>query len=295
MIGLGHRHADAALLDRSLQLLLRDDPGRHASASSSSATSRNEARAWHKSGSRICARPFRISSPSTASTFTVEDGAFFVHARTVGLRQDDDAADDRRTRAADARAHPARWRGRHLPPRGAERDIAFVFQLFALYPHMNVAQNIGFPLKCQGMSRGEIRASVRETARLLRIEHICSRARSRSSRAATASAWRWAAPSCGGRRRSSWTSRLGALDAEFRHLMCGELRELHDRIEATTVYVTHDQLEAMSMADRIAVMNRGLIEQIGNAAGDLRSAGEHVRRRFHRLAADEFPALRGRA
>jgi multiple sugar transport system ATP-binding protein len=57
---------------------------------------------------------------------------------------------------------------------------------------------------------------------------------------------------------------LGALDAEFRHLMCGELRELHDRISATTIYVTHDQHEAMSMADRIAVMNAGRIEQIGS-------------------------------
>ena len=56
---------------------------------------------------------------------------------------------------------------------------------------------------------------------------------------------------------------LGALDAEFRHLMCGELRELHDRIGATTVYITHDQLEAMAMADRIAVMNQGRVEQIG--------------------------------
>jgi multiple sugar transport system ATP-binding protein len=56
---------------------------------------------------------------------------------------------------------------------------------------------------------------------------------------------------------------LGALDAEFRHLMCGELRALHNRLKATTVYVTHDQLEAMSMADKIAVMNRGAIEQLG--------------------------------
>ncbi len=57
---------------------------------------------------------------------------------------------------------------------------------------------------------------------------------------------------------------LGALDAEFRHLMCGELRDLHDRIGATTVYVTHDQLEAMSMADQIAVMNKRRVEQIGS-------------------------------
>ena len=83
---------------------------------------------------------------------------------------------------------------------------------------------------------------------------------------------------------------LGALDAEFRHLMCGELRELHDRIDATTIYVTHDQLEAMSMADRIAVMNARPDRADRNAAGDLRPAGEHVRRRLHRLAADEFLA-----
>ena len=56
---------------------------------------------------------------------------------------------------------------------------------------------------------------------------------------------------------------LGALDLEFRRLMCGELRELHDRIDATTVYITHDQLEAMAMADRIAIMNQGRVEQIG--------------------------------
>ncbi len=67
---------------------------------------------------------------------------------------------------------------------------------------------------------------------------------------------------------------LGALDAEFRDLMCGELRALHDRIGATTVYVTHDQLEAMSMADKIAVMNQGVIEQLGAPQDDLRPAGD---------------------
>ncbi len=83
---------------------------------------------------------------------------------------------------------------------------------------------------------------------------------------------------------------LGALDAEFRELMCGELRALHDRIGATTVYVTHDQLEAMSMADRIAVMNHGVIEQIGTPQEIYDRPATHVRRRLHRLAADELPA-----
>jgi multiple sugar transport system ATP-binding protein len=146
--------------------------------------------------------------------------------------------------------------------RAASRDIAFVFQLFALYPHMNVAQNIGFPLKCQGMPRREIREHVNETARLLRIEHLLE---SRTSKLSGGDRQRVALGRAIVRRPKAFMmdEPLGALDAEFRHLMCGELRDLHDRISATTVYVTHDQLEAMSMADRIAVMNAGKIEQIG--------------------------------
>ena len=88
---------------------------------------------------------------------------------------------------------------------------------------------------------------------------------------------------------------LGTLDTEFRDFMVHELRELHNRIHATTVYVTHDQHEAMAMADKIAVMNHGVIEQFGTAAGDLRSSGDHVRRRLHRLAADELLEVRRRA
>ena len=147
--------------------------------------------------------------------------------------------------------------------RAAARDIAFVFQLFALYPHMNVAQNIAFPLKCQGMGRREIRERVTETARLLRIEHLL---RSKTSKLSGGDRQRVALGRAMVRRPKAFLmdEPLGALDAEFRQLMCGELRELHDRIAATTIYVTHDQHEAMSMADRIAVMNAGRIEQIGS-------------------------------
>ncbi len=147
--------------------------------------------------------------------------------------------------------------------RAAERDIAFVFQLFALYPHMNVEQNIGFPLKCQGMLRREARERIRETARLLRIEHLLS---SKTSKLSGGDRQRVALGRAMVRRPKAFLmdEPLGALDAEFRQLMCGELRDLHDRISATTVYVTHDQHEAMSMADRIAVMNAGRIEQIGS-------------------------------
>jgi multiple sugar transport system ATP-binding protein len=146
--------------------------------------------------------------------------------------------------------------------RARDRDIAFVFQLFALYPHMNVRRNIGFPLLAQGVPSAEIRQRVEETARLLQIDHIIDKAVSGLS---------------GGDRQRVALGRaivrrpkcflmdepLGTLDTEFRDIMVRELRELHNRIKATTVYVTHDQLEAMAMADKIAVMNRGVIEQYG--------------------------------
>jgi multiple sugar transport system ATP-binding protein len=147
--------------------------------------------------------------------------------------------------------------------RARERDIAMVFQLFALYPHMNVRRNIAFPLVSMGVPKAETRGRVEEAARVLRIEHLLDKPVSGLS---------------GGDRQRVALGRaivrepkafmmdepLGALDAEFRHLMCGELRALHDRLKATTVYVTHDQLEAMSMADTIAVMNDGVIEQLGS-------------------------------
>jgi multiple sugar transport system ATP-binding protein len=144
----------------------------------------------------------------------------------------------------------------------SQRDIAFVFQLFALYPHMNVRGNISYPLRNQGMPREEARKRVEDAARILRITHLLDRSVSGLS--------------SGDRQRVALgraivreplafmlDEPLGALDAEFRELMCGELRALHDRLRATTVYVTHDQLEAMSMADTIALMNNGVIEQLG--------------------------------
>jgi multiple sugar transport system ATP-binding protein len=142
------------------------------------------------------------------------------------------------------------------------RDIAFVFQLFALYPHMNVRQNIGFPLKCQNYKRAEVRRSVEETARLLRIDHLLDR---RVGGLSGGDRQRVALGRAIVRRPKAFLmdEPLGALDSEFRHLMCTELRELHGRIDATTVYITHDQLEAMAMADRIAIMNQGRVEQIG--------------------------------
>jgi len=147
-----------------------------------------------------------------------------------------------------------------LPP--SQRDIAFVFQMFALYPHMNVRGNISYPLKSQGMPRAAIKEKVAEVSKILGIEDILDRPVGGLS---------------GGDRQRVALGRaivrepkafmmdepLGALDAEFREHMSEELRALHDRMGATTVYVTHDQLEAMQMGDKIVVMNNAVVEQFG--------------------------------
>jgi multiple sugar transport system ATP-binding protein len=142
------------------------------------------------------------------------------------------------------------------------RDIAFVFQMFALYPHMNVRRNISYPLVSQGMKRADVRRRVDDVARILGIADILDRS--------------VGALSSGDRQRVAlgraivrepkaflMDEPLGALDAEFRERMAEELRALHDRMGATTVYVTHDQLEAMQMGDKIVVMNHGVVEQWG--------------------------------
>ena len=146
------------------------------------------------------------------------------------------------------------------PP--SQRDIAFVFQMFALYPHMNVRRNLSYPLVSQGMPRAQVKAKVEEVAGILGITDILNRPVGGLS---------------GGDRQRVALGRaivrdpkafmmdepLGALDAEFREHMAEELRALHDRMNATTVYVTHDQLEAMQMGDKIVVMNNAVVEQFG--------------------------------
>jgi multiple sugar transport system ATP-binding protein len=146
--------------------------------------------------------------------------------------------------------------------RARDRDIAFVFQLFALYPHMNVRKNMAYPLVNQGLPRAEIRTRVEETAKLLRIDHLLDRS---VTGLAGGDRQRVALGRAIVRRPKCFLmdEPLGTLDTEFRDHMVRELRELHNRIGATTVYVTHDQLEAMAMADKIAIMSHGVIEQYG--------------------------------
>lgn len=146
--------------------------------------------------------------------------------------------------------------------RASQRDIAFVFQMFALYPHMNVQQNLGFPLKTQGVPRKEIKQRMLEVAQMLRIDHLLTR----SVRGLSGGDRQRVALGRALIRRPKaflMDEPIGTLDAEFREVMRKELRSLHDKIDATTVYVTHDQIEAMSMGDRIAVMSHGRVLQTG--------------------------------
>lgn len=144
----------------------------------------------------------------------------------------------------------------------ADRDIAMVFQNYALYPHMTVYDNLAYGLKNRGTPRQEIAARVAEAARMLEIEKYLDR----KPRALS-----------GGQRQRVAMGRaivrkpavflfdepLSNLDAKLRVSMRGEIRKLQKRLKTTAIYVTHDQLEAMTLADRLVVLSGGRIEQIG--------------------------------
>ena len=143
-----------------------------------------------------------------------------------------------------------------------ERDIAMVFQNYALYPHMTVADNMGFSLKLRGASAAEISKGVNRAAEILALTPLLDRYPRQLS---------------GGQRQRVAMGRaivrdpqvflfdepLSNLDAKLRVAMRTEIKELHQRLKTTTVYVTHDQIEAMTMADKIVVMHDGIVEQIG--------------------------------
>jgi ABC-type sugar transport system ATPase subunit len=146
-----------------------------------------------------------------------------------------------------------------LPP--GERDVAMVFQEHALFPHMDVTENIAFGLRARGESSDEVKRRVGHAAELLDIESLLNRRPSALSggerqRVALARAM-VRAP-----RAFLMDEPLSDLDAELRAYMRGELKQLQRDLATTTVYVTHDQLEAMTMADRVAVLKEGRIEQV---------------------------------
>jgi multiple sugar transport system ATP-binding protein len=144
----------------------------------------------------------------------------------------------------------------------SERDIAFVFQFYALYPHLTARQNIAFPLQAQGESRETIEKRVNEVVELLRIRHILNE---HPGKLSGGDQQRVALARALVRRPAAFLmdEPLGALDADFRETMRAEIKRLHIDQHATTVYVTHDQVEAMAMGDRIVVMSEAEIQQIG--------------------------------
>jgi multiple sugar transport system ATP-binding protein len=147
-----------------------------------------------------------------------------------------------------------------VPPKA--RDIAMVFQNYALYPHMTVADNMGFSLKLRGAPKAEIAEKVKRAAGILNLSELLGRYPRQLS---------------GGQRQRVAMGRaivrdprvflfdepLSNLDAKLRVAMRTEIKELHQRLKTTTVYVTHDQIEAMTMADEIVVMHDGVVEQMG--------------------------------
>jgi multiple sugar transport system ATP-binding protein len=144
----------------------------------------------------------------------------------------------------------------------SERDIAFVFQFYALYPHLTARQNIAFPLQAQGESRQAVEKRVNEVVKLLRIEHLL---KARPNQLSGGDQQRVALARALVRRPAAFLmdEPLGALDADFRESMRSEIKRLHVLQHATTIYVTHDQIEAMAMGDRIVVMSEAVIQQIG--------------------------------
>jgi multiple sugar transport system ATP-binding protein len=152
-----------------------------------------------------------------------------------------------------------------VPPK--DRDIAMVFQNYALYPHMTVYENMSFGLRLKRFPKEEIKSRVDEAARILNIEDLLERKPRQLS---------------GGQRQRVAMGRaivrnpkvflfdepLSNLDAKLRVQMRTEIKRVHQKVPVTTVYVTHDQVEAMTLADRVVVMNNGIIEQVG-APNDL--------------------------
>ncbi|UCC52996.1 MAG: ABC transporter ATP-binding protein [Anaerolineaceae bacterium] len=143
-----------------------------------------------------------------------------------------------------------------------DRDIAFVFQLYALYPHMTVEKNITFPLEAEKASKEVIQRRLKHVVDLLQIKHLL---RQKPGSLSGGDKQRVALGRALVRKPSAFLmdEPLGALDADFRETMRAEIKKLHIAENATTVYVTHDQVEAMAMGDRIVVMSDAVVQQVG--------------------------------
>ncbi|MEQ9691668.1 MAG: ABC transporter ATP-binding protein [Bauldia litoralis] len=146
--------------------------------------------------------------------------------------------------------------------RPSDRDIAFVFQLYALYPHLTAYDNIAFPLRATREGKAAVDAQVQAVAKSLKIEHLL---KVRPSALSGGDMQRIAIGRALVRRPKAMLmdEPIGSLDAKLREDMRSELKRLHIENDSTTVYVTHDQVEAMSLADRVAIMNDGVLQQVG--------------------------------
>ena len=146
--------------------------------------------------------------------------------------------------------------------KAADRDIAMVFQSFSLYPHMNVYENIAFPLRATRKSRSEIDTEVRSVAKTLQITDLLGK---KPSALSGGDMQRVAIGRALVRRPKAMLmdEPIGALDAKLREEMRAEIKRLHIKQGSTSIYVTHDQIEAMSLADRIVIMHEGVLQQVG--------------------------------
>ena len=177
----------------------------------------------------------------------------------------------------------------HVPSR--DRDIAMVFQSYALYPHLSVYENIAFGLRLKKMSKAEIDERVKRASSLLGLDEYLKR----KPRALS-----------GGQRQRVAMGRaivrepaaflmdepLSNLDAKLRVQMRAEIAKLQNDLGVTTIYVTHDQIEAMTMGDRVAVMRKGELQQVDDPQTLYDRPGQPLRRRLHRQPGDEH-ARRG--
>jgi multiple sugar transport system ATP-binding protein len=147
--------------------------------------------------------------------------------------------------------------------KAADRDIAMVFQSFSLYPHMSVYENIAFPLRATRNSRADIDRRVREIAGILRIANLLEK---KPSALSGGDMQRVAIGRALVRQPKAMLmdEPIGALDAKLREEMRAEIKRLHIKQGSTTIYVTHDQVEAMSLADRIVIMHEGVLQQVGS-------------------------------
>ena len=171
-----------------------------------------------------------------------------------------------------------------IPP-GA-RDIAMVFQNYALYPHMTVYQNMALSLKIHKVKRDEMNRRVREAAAVLQLEDILTKRPRELS---------------GGQRQRVAMGRaivrepqaflmdepLSNLDAKLRVQMRAEILRIQQDLRVTTIYVTHDQTEAMTLGDLVAVMRKGVLQQLATPEELYTRTGQPLRRRFHRITGDE--------